>query len=37
VSGTALVTLPAGLWQATLRATSSAGLTTMVDLGQLQG
>jgi hypothetical protein len=37
VSGTAAVTLPAGTWQATLRATSSAGLTTAVDLGLLQG
>ena len=37
VSGTAVVTLPAGLWQGTLRATNSAGLTTSVDLGQLQG
>jgi hypothetical protein len=37
VSGTAVVTLPAGTWQATLRATNSAGLTTIFDLGQLQG
>jgi hypothetical protein len=37
VSGTAVVTLPAGLWQGTLRATNSAGLTTTWDLGQLQG
>jgi hypothetical protein len=37
VSGTALVTLPAGTWQATLRATNSAALTTAVDLGDLQG
>ena len=37
VSGTAVVTLPAGTWQATLRATNSARLTTAVDLGQLQG
>jgi hypothetical protein len=37
VSGTALVPLPAGAWQATLRATNSAGLTTAVDLGLLQG
>jgi hypothetical protein len=37
VSGTAVVTVPPGLWQATLRATNSAGLTTFFDLGQLQG
>ena len=37
VSGTAVVTLPTGAWQATLRATNSAGLTTTYDLGQLQG
>jgi D-glucuronyl C5-epimerase-like protein len=35
VSGTAVVTIPPGTWQATLRATNSAGLTTTVDLGQL--
>ncbi|MES1248865.1 MAG: D-glucuronyl C5-epimerase family protein [Actinomycetota bacterium] len=37
VSGSAPVTLPPGTWQATLRAANSAGLTTSVDLGQLQG
>lgn len=37
VSGTALVTIPPGSWQATLQATNSAGLTTAVDLGLLQG
>lgn len=37
VSGTAPVAVPPGTWQATLRATNSAGLTTTVDLGPQQG
>ncbi len=32
-TGTALVTLPPGTWQATLEATNSAGLTTPFVLG----
>lgn len=34
-SGTAALTLPPGTWQATLRATNSAGLTTALPLGTL--
>jgi hypothetical protein len=33
VTGTAVVTIPPGTWQATLSATNSAALTTPVDLG----
>src|SRR5207248_5765258 len=33
VSGSVPLASPAGTWQATLRATSSAGLTTPYDLG----
>jgi hypothetical protein len=35
VSGTAIVTLPSGTWQATLTAANTSGLSTSVDLGQI--
>jgi hypothetical protein len=35
LAGSLAVTMPPGTWQATLRATNSAGLTTPVDLGTL--
>jgi len=34
-SGTLVLAPPVGAWQATLRATNSAGLTTTVPLGQV--
>jgi hypothetical protein len=34
-TGTMQVTIPPGTWQATLRATNSAGLTTAVPLGTI--
>jgi D-glucuronyl C5-epimerase C-terminus len=37
VNGSVTLTLPVGLWDATLRATNSAGLTTTLPLGQVQG